>query len=80
MRTMTAKIQLASYPGLVGMSYGFFLSTVCSTTADAMKLAIRFHISIIIIIIIIFYFFIVIIIVLDLIFNNSKCYETGHQV
>ena len=34
----------ASPPGLVGMSYGFFLSTVCSTTADAMKLAIRFHI------------------------------------
>ena len=32
-------------PGLVGMSYGFFLSTVCSTTADAMKLAIRSHIS-----------------------------------
>ena len=76
MRTMTTKIQLASYPGLVGMSYGFFLSTVCSTTADAMKLAIRFHISTVII----DFFFIIIIIVLDFIFNNSKCYETGHQV
>ena len=28
------------------MSYGFFLSTVCSTTADAMKLAIRLQIYI----------------------------------
>ena len=27
-------------PGVVGMSYGFFLSTVCDTTADAMKMAI----------------------------------------
>ena len=26
--------------GVVGMSYGFFLSTVCDTTADAMKMAI----------------------------------------
>ena len=34
----------ASFLGLVGMSYGFFLSTVCSTTADAMKLAIRLQI------------------------------------
>ena len=34
----------ASHLGLVGVSYRFFLSTVCSTTADAMKLAIRFHI------------------------------------
>ena len=36
--------ELHTYVGLVGMSYGFFLSTVCSTTADAMKLAIRFQI------------------------------------
>ena len=38
--------ELHTYVGLVGMSYGFFLSTVCSTTADAMKLAIRFQICI----------------------------------
>ena len=25
---------------MVGMSYGFFLSTICDTTADAMKMAI----------------------------------------
>ena len=29
-------------PGFVGVSYGFLLSTVCSTTAEAMKLSIRF--------------------------------------
>ena len=28
-------------PGFVGMSYGFFLSAVCNTSTDAMKLAIR---------------------------------------
>ena len=28
------------YSGMVGMSYGFFLSTICDTTADAMKMAI----------------------------------------
>ena len=28
------------FSGVVGMSYGFFLSTICDTTADAMKMAI----------------------------------------
>jgi len=33
-------ILLSLLQGLVGMSYGFFLSTICNTTAEAMKLAI----------------------------------------
>ena len=28
------------FSGVVGMSYGFFLSTICDTTADAMKMAV----------------------------------------
>ena len=36
--------------GFVGVSYGFLLSTVCSTTAEAMKLSIRFYVLLIIII------------------------------
>ena len=33
---------LEYWSGFVGVSYGFLLSTVCSTTAEAMKLSIRF--------------------------------------
>jgi len=33
-------ILLCLLQGVVGMSYGFFLSTICDTTADAMKMAI----------------------------------------
>jgi len=33
-------VLLCLLQGMVGMSYGFFLSTICDTTADAMKMAI----------------------------------------
>lgn len=34
------KLKLIIFPGLAGMSFGFFLSTICNTSMDAIKMAI----------------------------------------